>query len=281
MSDKCNTCKKKVVKEGLKCDYCDTWSHRECERITPEEYTLLKNPRFPWYCTTCHQKAVDVVKFIGGIKEEHEAMKKRLDEVEKKLTKVDDMEATVQELSCNFADKVKESLTEITQQEARRNNLVVSNLPERTKANEEDESDEESEDTTGLVTELITEGLGLDSIKIGSAKRVPEKRRDDGKPRIIIVAMDDKEDKHEVLKASKKLRESTKQEWKKVYINPDLTKLQREKDFQLRQELKRRKEAGEKDLIIKSGRIIMKDNNQGDSGKPTDKGHRKPRTAPT
>ena len=92
MSEMCGICKNKVKKDGLKCDYCEIWHDRECERLTPEEYVLLKKPRFPWYCTACHSKAVDIVKFIGGIKEEHESIKKRLDAAERKLQKLDTIE---------------------------------------------------------------------------------------------------------------------------------------------------------------------------------------------
>ena len=43
-----------------------------------------------------------------------------------------------------------------------------------------------------------------------------------------------------------------------MYITPDLTIKEREINRALHQELKRRKEAGEKDLIIKRGKIINK-----------------------
>ena len=44
--------------------------------------------------------------------------------------------------------------------------------------------------------------------------------------------------------------------WQSVYVSPDLTMKEREINRALHQELKRRKEAGEKDLIIKRGKII-------------------------
>ena len=50
------------------------------------------------------------------------------------------------------------------------------------------------------------------------------------------------------------LRKSAK--WQSVFISPDLTIKEREINRALHQELKRRKEAGEKDLVIKRGKII-------------------------
>ena len=56
--------------------------------------------------------------------------------------------------------------------------------------------------------------------------------------------------------------------WKNVYVNPDMTKQQRHKDFQLRQELKRRREEGENDLIIRNGVIIQKESASGNEKVP-------------
>ena len=47
--------------------------------------------------------------------------------------------------------------------------------------------------------------------------------------------------------------------WERSYISPDLTKKQREKAFQLREERRRRTEAGETNLIIRNGEIVIKE----------------------
>ena len=60
--------------------------------------------------------------------------------------------------------------------------------------------------------------------------------------------------KKNILNQAKKLRVSTT--WKKVYISPDLMPKERQQSKKLRDELKRRKDAGEKDLYIKFGKIV-------------------------
>ena len=45
---------------------------------------------------------------------------------------------------------------------------------------------------------------------------------------------------------------------KHIYISPDKTKQQREEEKKLREELKRRKETEDPDLIIRNGKIIKK-----------------------
>ena len=55
------------------------------------------------------------------------------------------------------------------------------------------------------------------------------------------------------LSAAKQLRHS--QNFKNVFINPDLTKAEREKNKLLRSEVKRRRDAGEK-VFLRGGQII-------------------------
>ena len=271
MSDKCSICKKKVH-SGIKCDYCNKWYHKDCEKISEEEYDLLKSPRFPWYCTICYPKAMDVVKFIGSIREEHEQMKKRLENAEKKLEKLDQVETEVKDITDNFTTKVKESIHELKQRDDKAKNIVVSNMPERPSSSDTEDEEEgdtdPGEDTKKLVNELIKEGMGLKDVKVIKAKRIPEKRTEGGKPRIIVAELREKEQKFTVLKSSKKLRDTQNPMWKNVYVNPDMTKQQRHKDFQLRQELKRRREEGENDLIIRNGVIIQKESASGNEKVP-------------
>ena len=55
-------------------------------------------------------------------------------------------------------------------------------------------------------------------------------------------------------KKAKKLRHEER--WNKVFINPDLTVKERKIHLELRQQLKQRKENGERNLIIDRGRIV-------------------------
>lgn len=45
--------------------------------------------------------------------------------------------------------------------------------------------------------------------------------------------------------------------WKDTYISPDLTRMQRQEKYELRQELKLRREGGESNLIIRRGRVVQ------------------------
>jgi len=46
--------------------------------------------------------------------------------------------------------------------------------------------------------------------------------------------------------------------FQKVYLSPDLTPQERKENRELLMELKRRREEGEKDIMIRRGRIVKK-----------------------
>ena len=60
----------------------------------------------------------------------------------------------------------------------------------------------------------------------------------------------------DILNSAKKLRNTEK--WADTYISPDMTRKQREDAKELRQELRRRREAGEENLMIMRGRLVSK-----------------------
>ena len=74
----------------------------------------------------------------------------------------------------------------------------------------------------------------------------------EGRDRLLRVVCCDEESKIGILRQAKLLSNTS---FKKVYINPDLTKTQREERKRLREELKRRKDVGE-DVTIRYGRIV-------------------------
>ena len=76
-----------------------------------------------------------------------------------------------------------------------------------------------------------------------------------GKPRLLIVCLENSDTKAEILKLAPQLRYLTK--WKRVFVTPDLTKKEREEGKRLPEELHARKQAGEENLTIRKGRIVQ------------------------
>jgi len=80
------------------------------------------------------------------------------------------------------------------------------------------------------------------------------------KPRLLIVGLENVEVKIDVLKLAPQLR--TTEEWKDVFITPDLTWKEREEGRKLREELRRRTSEGEHNLMIQRGRIVKRGGNE-------------------
>ena len=85
------------------------------------------------------------------------------------------------------------------------------------------------------------------------------------KPRLLLITLEGISIKRSILKQATKLRNSSK--WNEVFISPDLTPKERETNKKLREELRNQKQAGEKNLIIRCGKIVV-DTRRSDSNQP-------------
>ena len=130
--------------------------------------------------------------------------------------------------------------------ERRKLNVVVHNLPET--APTADQSREKGD--LQKFSAIIKENLKL--IIRASKCRVGKMLED--RPRLLVITLENMETKMELLRMSSELRNFT--EWRNLYINPDLTPAEREANRQLRQELARRRAAGEENIVIRRGSIV-------------------------
>ena len=81
-------------------------------------------------------------------------------------------------------------------------------------------------------------------------------KMDPEKNRMVKITVSSVETRRKILKDSRKLKDID--DYKEVFIAPDLTKMQRLEDFKLRKELRDRKEKGETDIFIRSGKIVQR-----------------------
>ena len=87
-----------------------------------------------------------------------------------------------------------------------------------------------------------------------SAERIGNFKEEDGFKRHLRVSLENKRSRNYILRNAKKLKDHA--DWKDVYISPDLTKKQQESERNLRDELIRRRQSGEQNIMIKNGKII-------------------------
>ena len=106
---------------------------------------------------------------------------------------------------------------------------------------------------------MVEIGVNDMDLVADQVSRIGPLNTNSSRPRLLRVKCETMEEKLSILRLSKKLRDC--EEYKGIYVNPDLTLKQRELGKIQRQELKRRRDAGE-DVVIRRGQIIAKQNFQ-------------------
>ena len=224
------------------------WFHIKCEGITDEIYKCLNvgGDQVHWYCKSCNNKALDAMKLIQGFKEKIDVFEARIDSFTSQVENLTLMKGSFAE---KLREMINEEVDEIKEKDMRKCNVVLSNIPEQT---EHEDNVETTVNVPDTVKELVHSVLRADDIQIISTNRVPSSRKHGGSNtsnhKIMV--------KLESLNPTdcKKLRHEER--WNKVFINPDLTVKEREMHFELKQQLKQRKENGERNLVIDRGRIV-------------------------
>lgn len=100
------------------------------------------------------------------------------------------------------------------------------------------------------------ETIGVGPVDIVDVVRLGAKTPNKLRP--LRVQFNNIGQRRSVLANAKRLRDVSHNTFKKVYVNPDLSQKQRQAQWELRQELARRKEQGETDIIIRKGHIVKK-----------------------
>ncbi len=119
----------------------------------------------------------------------------------------------------------------------------------------------------------MTNYFKIDDVEVKQVIRIgnhDEKRPLDN-PRPLRVTVEDEGKRSVTLFRAKELKTADSDEIKAVFIAPDRTKKERDRSEVLREELKRRKEKGEVDLIIRRGRLVQNRKVDQDKKKPEDK----------
>ena len=133
---------------------------------------------------------------------------------------------------------------ELKRRDEKKLNIVVFGLPSQTLSGDD-----------ALFMDLVTNELGI-TPRITKTARLG--KGSGGKPPPLLVSLRDEADKRALLSNARKLRSSLIPSVKdNVFINNDLTPLERQHFAALREELKLRKAAGEKDIVIRSGKIVL------------------------
>ena len=259
----CGHCKEEC-KSGtsIPCGFCETSFHSKCiDGMTPEfiESCDKMNKIFggsAFLCVICRKLATKINKscremeakmteLVAELKKAElerkalaakvEKMESNSDSVNVKVTGMEkEMEAGMERAKKEFKDEME---TERKEREERSENVAVYGLKE----SENEEAEARKEEDKKMMLELAKE-IGVEVKGEMEVKFRAGKKREDGRPRPMIVKVADDETRQNLLTNARKL--ARKDEWKRVFVSPDMTWQQREEARE--QERKLRMEAEKK-----------------------------------
>ena len=154
---------------------------------------------------------------------------------------------------------MQQKMIEMLEREKRRNNLIIRGLTESTDCDENAEVDR--------IMETLVEEVTIRYRIVGRVGR--QEKEDKTRCRPLRIRVEDLEQKRRLLAVArgKKLKEAKDDTLRRVYIAPDLTRMQQEEDKKLRDKLKELRGDGKKDeserkniKIIIKGEIVCEIN---------------------
>ena len=134
--------------------------------------------------------------------------------------------------------------------EKRKKNLLFFNLIESTK----NEATGRYKDDENIFREIVVNELAM--MHIVPDKLIRLGKRMEGRRRPLLIKLKEEEEKRGILQNAKKLRNSSK--YPRVYIGRDQTRDEREREKELRQEIKDKNNNESEGLFIRRGKIVRR-----------------------
>lgn len=154
------------------------------------------------------------------------------------------------------AFSVEDCISEAQSRMSRAENIIIQGAPEKDSGSLEDRLSHDKE----LVQDILRE-IGIDHANKSSTahnfrpQRIGKKR--DGGFRLLKVKVNNPEQKREILRSAKRLKNSDT--FSRVFIRQDLTPMQQQKEKLLQKELHERKQLGE-NVVIYKGKVQNRQN---------------------
>lgn len=263
----CGSCDARL-KEGeeiIKCEICEYNFHTQCEGVKKATYKFmmesLREEDFSvhWYCNGCNRGCGKILKMMTCIEvrqqkveQELKVLKSEVTKLEKEATKrvgdvmevvgqkmgelEDSMTQQIQGLGQKTSKQVENEINEAIDRHQRKKRIVITDLAR---------AGEPEEEVNRKVANLLRKLDVNPERDIVGIQQLRETRH-------ISVELKQVAQKNEILQKSNKLRDL--EEYKEVYVRPDLTYNQRKEGFRLRAEIRERTKKGEKTCGFSGGK---------------------------
>jgi hypothetical protein len=249
--DICHLCKVDISDGGMiECDRCEKWYCKDCSGLNEESFTVFT--KYPdaanWFCPQCKIAAVKAVKSDNLIEERckahFESFKQEVKEMvtakfnitedsirktETRLKQEDDsirkeINDLREDLDRKMSNMVNEAATksvkEVKERNSRQNNAMVFKL--RESANQDPEQ-RKAEDIV-----KVNEICNLLNVQIDIIQATRIGKKADNRTRPLKITLQSSHQVESLTKASRKLKDCGRPEYKDVAIKNDMTPLERE-----------------------------------------------------
>ena len=255
--------------KSIQCEACLEWYHPKCQKLTTEAFNAINDLDLPWLCKTCRDRLRDLLNTTRRMEECIDRAVKQITQTvmdSKKEAaleveaKVEDQFTKIEQQMTKQLNSTSESLKKVVQEQEkdsmRGNNLIIHGLKESQKK----EPAERREDDLKSVVEIAEILCGTDtSRKVAEVVRLRKKQEnndgmtDVNKPGLVLVKFEGKEDASKLYQERFRLKEAG---YRNVYINRDVSKEERERQFKLREELRAK---GRQTHRIFRGRVVPRE----------------------
>ena len=257
--------------KSIQCDACVQWFHAKCQSLYTEAFNAIGLYKLFWICMNCRKRVTEVLDTGKRVEACVEQAEKRImkaisdskkdtavemeKNVEGQLKKIEEQVTKQFESSSETLKKVVQNQERVAETQERCANLIIHGLQESQKS---DASQRKEEDRKNIM-ELSKAVCGEDaSLQISDVIRL--RKKTDGnqaatsdKPGLVLVKFETKDDANKLFQKRLELRRAG---YANVYINRDLNKEDREKEFKLRAELRAK---GKETHRIFRGKVVPRD----------------------
>ncbi|KAJ8045458.1 hypothetical protein HOLleu_08472 [Holothuria leucospilota] len=267
--EKCGECSKVVKSEekAIQCELCEIWFHSSCQYVDDDQYHALEadsrknTPILHWFCIYCNKSAVKLMSGLVKLQRQMDDIQEELAKSTSRLSKVEagvftpDMNGSIIKLVDDKGTDIRDGMRkDYLEMQKRRNNIIVYNLKESSDV----ETDGRKEYDSRALADLFYSKIGVPrSVEPKAFYRLGNREANDrgAKSRPIKVILSNEWEKQQLLNRFMDVKRGEISDVGDVHIGHDQTKWEQLEYKKLKEELIRRKQNGESDLVIRDLQI--------------------------
>ena len=260
------------------CECCAGWFHTDCQDLSASAVYALETYELPWICISCRAELKQKRRLVRRIDRQVEVRMKgmekvitsQIDETEQRLTRklsdlglqstkeldqklevgLKNVESNVTKEIGKSSDEVKKAVVEHERRVDRSHNVIMHNIPECEGGTVAEKMEHDQEQVKKIINSICENDREIRVERVFRLQRRDANSNPEPRPRLLLVRFEKKKDADLVMKNRFGLRHAG---YPNTYINRDLSKEEREKEWLLRQELKKK---GRETHMIFRGRVV-------------------------